>query len=261
MKTKRLSALACAAGLATTLMLGTPSPGVAQDTVTVKPKALNATFKKIETQSLRMDLLFNGKMGDRAIKNSKLAFEIVEDRVKEIRIVSFSGPAIGLMINDPTFAKLGVRSMSLIESQGEQYIQLQGSVSVCVKPPKNDKSLTGLMNQLTPDRLLKESKLDRNTFKGKLLKSERVGTETAKKYEVLDLQSIKDPAGDKQYIWVADKGEYITKFEVTVPADGKQKNGFADGFVGNQRITYTILSINKPVKAVFPAACKNAIQG
>jgi hypothetical protein len=249
----------CAAGLAASLSFGTSSVASAQDSVNIKPKPLSATFKKIDTQSLRVDLVFNGKINGKVVKNTKLQFDVVEDRAKQIRIITFGGPALTLMVNDPSFARLGVRSMALIEDKGALYVQLQGAVAVCVKPPKNDKSLITVIDQLSADKLQKNAKLDKTTLRAKLVKSERIGTEPSKKYEVLDLQSIKDPNGAKQYMWIADKGEYISKFEVTVPTDGK--DSFAPGFVGDQRVTYTILGINKPVKAILPASCKNAIQG
>jgi CRISPR/Cas system CMR-associated protein Cmr3 (group 5 of RAMP superfamily) len=261
MNTQRFSRIASAAGFAALLCIGMPGPGIAQDTVTIKPKPISATYKKIDTQVLRMDIVFTGKLGDRVLKNSKLQFDINEDRIAKTRSVTFSGAGLSILLSDPALAKLRIRSMSLLDFAGVQYVQLVGSVSVCVKPAKGDKSLIGLLDQLSPETLLKQSKLDSTSMKAKVVKAEKVSGQATTKYEVLDLNAIKNPNGPKQYLWIVDDGGYITKFEASVIADGKVKNAFSADFIGEQRVIYSIVSINKPVKIALPASCKNAIQG
>ncbi len=254
------SRIVASAGLAAAALFAMPAGMQAQTgLVTIRPKSLTQTFKKITTQTLNMEIVLNGKLKGKTVKNQKINFDIVEDRGTQSRSVIFGGSGLNVMLNDPSFAALGVKSMAVYQLGKDSYINLTGKQSICIKPRAGAADFDKIVSQVSADKLLKNAKLDGSSFRARFVRAEKVGGEPAKKYEVETLLTVKDPAGSKQFIWIADNGEYIIKFDTPVPAS--ESGGLTAGFEGDQRVVYTISGINKPVKFVLPAACKKAIAG
>jgi hypothetical protein len=275
LKHQSLALFACA--LLATAGFASPATASAQTkTVKFQLKPFSQTYKKINTMATRMVITMKGDMQADKVNakvDGDMVFDLVLDNVKKQRAVIFGGEIFNQLLAQQSDVPAGmeIAGMGVYLIGKDNYVALDGTVSVCIKSNKQTIDTTSLEKAFTPDQMLGAFGSDSKAISidGTLIGDKKVnGVETrhykldAKAINAVNQASAAKSATqyDSAEIWVAKKGEYLVKMTAKGNGDfGGLSNGQSSSFNGAFSVSYELMGVNSGQKVVLPKKCAKPI--
>jgi hypothetical protein len=232
-------------------------PAQAQRTERVKTRPVSSVFKTITARSVRFDIVSTGKFGDRAVKNHTIKFDVRHDTKRDAAALTVTGPDLGAYFGgDELSSESDIRSFSMFRVDGRGYMALVGATVLCERNDDSADGMDSIVDDLAPDSLFDDEAYQTEGFEGVFVKNERVNGIQTRRYDVVLTPQQRADGEKKRTVWVARDG-YVVKLQADLSAE-KPSQSLTNTFVGDFRVTYSVVSINKPVDIALPSACNRA---